>query len=64
MFSEYIERGKYIEKLGDVNVLKGIINIRDQKKHVLCNDYRKPTASACRRCKKYSKGYYIIQFYA
>ena len=34
------------------------------KKRVLCDDCGKPTASACGRCKKHSKGYYVMQFYA
>ncbi|CAG8535349.1 4070_t:CDS:2 [Scutellospora calospora] len=56
MFSEYIEKG--------IDILKGTMNIGDLKKHVLCDDCRKPTASACGCCKKYSKGYYVMQFYA
>ncbi|CAG8516805.1 3679_t:CDS:2 [Scutellospora calospora] len=58
MFSEYIKGSKYIEKL------EGYYEHWRSKKHVLCDECRKPTASAYRHCKKYSKGYYVMQFYA
>ncbi|CAG8547323.1 16441_t:CDS:2 [Cetraspora pellucida] len=58
MFSEYIEGGKYIEKLG------GCHEHWRSKKCVLCDDCGKPTASACGYCKKHSKEYYVMQIYA